>query len=223
MAASGWKVRLAAAPAELTSERWTSNAVEITASSAEQLRANLHPVLHHLRRVLGGAAWVVHEGGVYRFDRTRGHDFDVEAFERLVAEGAAAAGDPERAAAALSRAVELYGGDFLEQDPPAGDWHLERQDALRRRHLGALAARGAAYEALGRWPDARDAWRALVARDDLNEAAYRALMRCHERLGERREALRVYERLVGVLRDELHAEPGAETLEVVERLRGAAV
>jgi LuxR family transcriptional regulator, maltose regulon positive regulatory protein len=181
-------------------------------------------VLHHLRRVLGGAAWVVHEGGVYRFDRAGDHAFDAETFERLVAEGVAAVDDdPARAAGVLARGVALYGGDFLEQDPPAGDWHLERQDALRRRYREALAALGAACETLARWPEARDAWRALVARDDLNERAYRALMRCHERLGERREALRVYERLVAVLRDELDAAPAPETREAAERLRGAAV
>ena len=192
-------------------------------ASTEQLRSNLHPVLHHLRRVLGGPEWIVHEGGVYRFDRSRDYAYDAEEMERLMTLAAAAKGDRSAAAAHLSQAVALYGGDFLEQDPPAGDWHIDRQDALRRRYLEALNALGATCVKLGRWLDAADAWRRLIARDDLNEAAYRELMCCHEKLGERGEALRVYERLSAVLRDELDAEPEPATSTVLERVQGGFV
>jgi DNA-binding SARP family transcriptional activator len=58
------------------------------------------------------------------------------------------------------------------------------------------------------------------SRDDVNEAAYRELMRCHERLGERRDAVRVYERLASVLRDELDTEPEAETTTLLDRIQG---
>jgi DNA-binding SARP family transcriptional activator len=188
--------------------------------SAEQLRSNLHPVLHHLRRVLGDADWVVHEGGVYRFDRSRDYLFDVEEFERLFAAARAAKGDREAAVAALTRAVELYGGDFLEQDPPTGDWHIERQDVLRRHYEDALGALAATNMALERWREAAEVWRRLIARDDVNESAYRELMRCHERLGERRDAVGVYERLARVLRDELDADPEPETTALLDRIQG---
>jgi DNA-binding SARP family transcriptional activator len=190
--------------------------------STEQLRTNLHPVLHHLRRVLGGAEWVMHDGGVYRFDRTRDYSFDVEEMDRLIVEAASAKDDREAAAVALARATALYEGDFLEQDPPAGDWHLDRQGTVRRRYLEALSALGATHMAAGRWRDAEDAWRQLIARDDLNEAAYRNLMECYERMGDRREALRVFERLTAVLREELDDEPGPETVAIAERLQGGA-
>ena len=190
--------------------------------STEQLRTNLHPVLHHLRRVLGGAEWVIHEGGVYRFDRTRDYSFDVEEMDRLIAEAASATDDCQAAAVALARAAALYEGDFLEQDPPAGDWHLDRQGTVRRRYLEALSALGTTYMAAGRWRDAEDAWRQLIARDNLNEAAYRKLMQCYEHMGERREALRVFERLTAVLREELDDDPDPETIAVVERLQGGS-
>jgi DNA-binding SARP family transcriptional activator len=189
-------------------------------ASTEQLRSNLHPVLHHLRRVLGGPEWIVHEGGVYRFDRSRDHVFDAEEMERLLTLAAAAKSDRSAAAANLARAVTLYRGDFLEQDPPAGDWHIDRQDALRRRYLEALNALGATCMKLSQWREAADAWRLLIARDDLNETAYRELMCCHERLAERGEALRVYEHLTAVLRDELDAEPEPATLAVLQRIQG---
>jgi DNA-binding SARP family transcriptional activator len=186
--------------------------------SAEQLRANLHPVLHHLRRVLGGPEWIVHEAGVYRFDRSRDFRFDVDELEALTASAGSIRHDRQAVKTDLARLVELYQGDFLEQDPPAGDWHLDRQDVLRRRYLETLAAFGDACMSLGLWRDAEDAWRRLIERDNLNETAYRMLMRCYEQLGARREALRVYERLVAVLRDELDAEPDPETLAVLDRM-----
>ena len=186
--------------------------------SADQLRTNLHPVLHHLRRVLGGPEWIVHEAGVYRFDRARDYRFDVDELEALTRSAGSMKSDRNAVTAGLARLIELYQGDLLEQDPPAGDWHLDRQDALRRRYLDTLATFGNAGMALGLWRDAEDAWRRLIARDNLNEVAYRMLMRCYEQLGERREALRVYERLVAVLRDELDAEPDPETLAVMDRM-----
>jgi DNA-binding SARP family transcriptional activator len=192
-------------------------------ASTEQLRSNLHPVLHHLRRVLGGPEWIIHEGGVYRFDRSRDYVFDAEEMERLVASVAPVKGDEASVADALSKATALYGGDFLEQDPPAGDWHIERQDALRRLYESALESLGKANMALERWAEAADAWRRLIARDDLNERAYRKLMRCHERLGERREAVRLYERLTAALREELHSEPEPETQRLFERIQGGVV
>ena len=171
--------------------------------STEQLRSNLHPVLHHLRRVLGGPEWIVHEAGVYRFDRTRDYRFDVDVLEELIASVGAIRTDRDSVVAALAKLVDLYRGDFLEQDPPAGDWHVDRQGLLRRRYLETLATLGHACMALGQWRHAEDAWRQLIARDSVNETAYRMLTRCLEELGERREARHILERLVTALRDEL--------------------
>jgi hypothetical protein len=52
--------------------------------------------------------------------------------------------------------------------------------------------------ALERWLRQRTHGAGSSLRDPLNEVAYRKLMRCHERLGERREAVRLYERLTTV-------------------------
>jgi two-component SAPR family response regulator len=190
-------------------------------ASAEQLRSALHPVLHHLRRVLGDHGAVVHDGGVYRFAAPR-YEFDADAMERHLADAARAGADREAAAAALARAVALYGGDFLEQDPPAGDWHVARQDALRRRHDEALGRLGALCLELGRHAEAADAFGRLLARDPLDEAAARGLMRARAGAGDRREVARAYRRLADALRAELGAEPDAETTALFERLQGGA-
>ena len=188
--------------------------------STEQLRTNLHPVLHHLRRVLGGPEWIVHEAGVYRFDRARDYRFDVEELDALITRVPSIAGDPDAVMPVLALLANLYRGDFLEQDPPSGDWHLDRQGTLRRRYLEALARLGNACMAHRRWRDAEEAWRQLIARDEMDETGYRMVMRCCEELGDRREGVRMYERLVTVLRRQLDAEPDDETVALAGRLQG---
>jgi DNA-binding SARP family transcriptional activator len=67
---------------------------------------------------------------------------------------------------------------------------------------------------------AAEAYRRLLARDDLHEDAVRALMECHVELGERAQALRVYQRFAERLMKELDAEPDDETTELFERIKG---
>jgi len=71
----------------------------------------------------------------------------------------------------------------------------------------------------GRNAKAADAYRRLLARDDLNEDATRALMRCYAKAGERAQALRLYQRFTEKLRKELDAEPEKETQELIEQIR----
>ena len=61
----------------------------------------------------------------------------------------------------------------------------------------------------------------MIAVDELSEEAHRQLMLCLARSGDRVEALRQYERLAGMLRKDLDAEPEGETRALVDRLRRA--
>jgi len=68
------------------------------------------------------------------------------------------------------------------------------------------------------WTDAADAWRRLVARDELDERAYRGLMTCHARLGERSQVQQLYQRMERLLQKELEAKPAPETVQLYKRL-----
>ena len=72
----------------------------------------------------------------------------------------------------------------------------------------------------GRNAKAADAYRRVLARDDLNEDATRALMQCYAKAGERAQALRLYQRFSERLRKELDAEPEEETQELIEEIKG---
>jgi DNA-binding SARP family transcriptional activator len=69
-----------------------------------------------------------------------------------------------------------------------------------------------------RWPEAADAWRRLVARDELDERAYRGLMTCHARLGERSQVQQLYQRMERLLERQLEAKPQPETTQLYRRL-----
>lgn len=193
-------------------------------ASAVQLRRTFHVTLHHLRRALGGPGWIVYKGGRYAFDRSLDYWFDVEAFEKGLAEARRLRSEaPALAIRHLEEAVGLYGGDFLE-DFADYEWASARQEELRRTCQEALIDLGGLLFDEGRYAEAADAYRRIIARDNLLEAAHRGLMRCYARLGERGQALKQYESLAEVLREELGSSPAPETKTLLEQLsRGEEV
>ena len=187
--------------------------------SRQQLGNALHTALRELRRALGDAGWVQYSDGHYRFDRSRPHECDVTAFEdALVA--ARRARPAEAALPELQRAIAAYGGDFLD-GMATGEWALVRRDELRRAFESALLATGRLQAAAGRHQAAAAAFRRAVAHEPLNESAHRELMNCWVRLGETARAVRHYEELAGVLRDQVGVAPAAETEALYRRLLAA--
>ena len=187
--------------------------------SRQQLGNALHTALRELRRAIGDPGWVQYADGHYRFDRSRPHECDVTTFEdALVA--ARRARPSEAALPELQRAVAAYGGDFLD-GMATGEWALVRRDELRRAFESALLATGRMQAAAGRHQAAAAAFRKAVAHEPLNESAHRELMTCWARLGETARAVRHYEDLVGVLREQVGVAPAAETEALYRRLLAA--
>jgi predicted ATPase/DNA-binding SARP family transcriptional activator len=184
--------------------------------SRQQLGNALHTALRELRRALGDPSWVVYADGRYRFDRSRPHECDVTAFEDALA-AARRARPAEAALPDLQRAIAAYGGDFLD-GMSAGEWALVRRDELRRAFESALLATGRLQTAAGRHQAAAAAFRRAVAHEPLNESAHRELMASWARLGETARAVRHYEELVTLLRDQVGVPPAAETTALYQRL-----
>jgi predicted ATPase/DNA-binding SARP family transcriptional activator len=184
--------------------------------SRQQLGNALHTALRELRRALGDPGWVVYSDGRYRFDRSRPHECDVTAFEDALA-AARRARPAEAALPDLQRAIAVYGGDFLD-GMSAGEWALVRRDELRRAFESALLATGRLQAAAGRHQAAAAAFRRAVAHEPLNESAHRELMSSWARLGETARAVRHYEDLVTLLRDQVGVPPAAETTALYQRL-----
>jgi predicted ATPase/DNA-binding SARP family transcriptional activator len=186
----------------------------------KQLGNALHTALRELRRALGDPEWVVYSAGRYSFNRSRPHDCDVDTFEAALA----AASRVRPAAAALpdlQRAAAAYGGDFLA-GMSVGEWAHARRDELRRRFESALLAAGRLLAAAGRHQAAVTAFRRAIEHEPLNESAHRELMTSWEQLGETARAVRHYEELATLLREQVGVPPAEETTALYERLTGRA-
>ena len=192
-------------------------------ASPTQLRNNFHVTLHRLRKALGNAEWVQLTGDRYRIDPQAVAGFDVVEFEQEVTSARLALKrQQEGAAQRLEQAVARYRGDFLDGEP-VGDWHLEYRDRLQRIYVDSLMELGSGLLREERHDRAAEAYRRVLARDELHEDALVALMRCHAGLGERSQALRAYKRFADRLKQELAAEPGREAARFYERLQQGPV
>ncbi len=158
--------------------------------------ANLRKALHFARLATGDEHAVVNERGVLVLWPDARVETDVERFE-AAAQRALDGGDEAfcRAAAAS------YRGDLLPDDLYES-WAVESRGRLRRRYLDVLRA-GAL-------------WDRLFEEDATDEQAARALMRAHLDAGERREAIRHFERLREALRDHLGVGPDRATVALYE-------
>jgi DNA-binding SARP family transcriptional activator len=157
--------------------------------------------VHELRDQLepGGAlqppsSFVLATRGGYALDR-RHVWIDADAFEALVTEGCAVAGRDDDAARDLIReGVELYGGDFLADEPYA-EWVLHERNRLR--DLVASGLRTLA-EIETRHDDLPAATATLVRLSELEPFdidVHRELFSLLLRRGRRSETLRRYETL----------------------------
>jgi DNA-binding SARP family transcriptional activator len=176
-----------------------------------------------LRAALGAAAIVGGRAGYRVGDEV---SVDVDEAEALVseAERRGGAGQPALARTAAQGALALLSAGRVLEDEPGAEWALELQRAVDRL---ARRARVAAWRAEADAGDHRAALphpEAAVDADALDEEAHRAVILSYHRLGEQGEALRAYERLRTILRDELGADPGPATEALFGAvLRGEAV
>ncbi len=182
---------------------------------------NLRATVHRLRAVLDepGAmtSYVRSEGSALILDpqwaepnprdpKGSGRDWlDADAFARA-ARLALAGGD----IAAGRAALDLYGGEYLPDDPYE-DWAAVRREELRQQYHALLLHLARLSADAGDTAEAVRCLRLLLAADPCHEPATRLLMRLLAGQGERVEALRIYEVLVRALRDDLDVVPTPET------------
>ena len=125
-------------------------------------------------------------------------------------------------ASECDRALELYGGDLLEEDRYE-PWAAPRREQLKRLYERLLAHVGQLNEAHGRVEESLERWRKLLTVDPANEDAHRQLMRLYARTGSRHQALQQFEHCKEIIRRELDAEPEPATLELYNRILSGKV
>jgi DNA-binding SARP family transcriptional activator len=180
--------------------------------------ASLSALLSRVRDAVGSARL---EGrSELRLLLGTGADVDVERATVAVhrAESAVALGHWSEAASPALAARVISDRPFLAglDAPWVDDWRRQLEEV----QLRALQAYGVAMLALGgpELPAAERAAAHLIRKAPLRETGYRLMMETKAAAGNCAEALRVYDQLAHLLREELGAGPSPETRVVYERL-----
>jgi DNA-binding SARP family transcriptional activator len=175
---------------ELAEAFWPAGAK----AALHNVRYFVHVVRNSLepkRARRGPSSFIVAENGGYRLDTTR-VEIDADRFESLVAEGLAAAvrGDAG-ASAPLGRAADLYGGEFLAEEPYA-EWALAERDRLRSLATEALRTLAGLQAAGGQLDSAAASLKRLAEMDPFDVGVQRVLLSLAIRRGRHSEAKRRY-------------------------------
>lgn len=193
----------------------------------DKIERNFHPTLSHLRRTLTSAWSAVRADpapppllwaqGTYRLNPEVAWWVDTAELDRLFEAGRSVR--EERPAAAIelwSRAAGLYRGPFLSGVYDA--WVEAPRERYQRRFLDLLRSLGNLLAEQDRLTEAVDTYRRVLIEDPLRERVHLALMRIYSRQGRRDLVRRQYDRLTGLLTDELGVDPLPQTTEEYHRL-----
>jgi SARP family transcriptional regulator, regulator of embCAB operon len=180
--------------------------------------ATLRTLVSKLRRALGTET--LGRGGAYRLSLPADVQVDLEAALDAIhrAETAVAAGDWKRAWGPSQVALFTSRRGFLDEE--GASWVERQRQELAEMELRALESYAASCLGLGgiELPAAERTARRLVEREPYRESGHRILMRALAAGGNVADALRAYDRLSSLLREELGVDPGPQTKEVHREL-----
>lgn len=185
-------------------------------SAANSLRVGLH----HARRGLEAAGAppntaLVRDGDAILLGYPSETWVDVDAFADGVIR-AWQSSDP----AVVARAIALYGGDLLPDDPYE-DWAASRRESLRTSYLALLTRQAGLHEERRDFARAIAAYERVLAAEPLDEGAHVSLMRLYAAIGHRELSLRQYARLSELLDKELGSTPDRVVRDLANAIREA--
>jgi DNA-binding SARP family transcriptional activator len=121
--------------------------------------------------------------------------------------GEAVAGDAYRHG---EKALELYQGCFLPGESGEA-WTAAYRERLRNRYLRLVLQQGLYLEESAQWRQAAEVFQRGLETDELAEEFYQHLMVCCRKLGQKAEAIRVYDTCRAVLSSALGIAPSQQT------------
>jgi DNA-binding SARP family transcriptional activator len=171
----------------------------------------LYQVLEPERDPGSESAFIFRDGTTYALRPNADIWVDSEEFLRLTHPTGKA--DPGQ----LQKAIELYRGDYLPESLYEA-WLAEERERLATSFLESADRLSEVLIAQEKYADVIDLSQRVLARDTCWERAYRHLMLAYERLGDRGQVGRTYQRCAQALRAELDVSPSPETQELYEKL-----
>jgi DNA-binding SARP family transcriptional activator len=175
-------------------------------------RSNLNTILYRLRRILGEEnQYFLTDSESVRLNNSL-CTVDADDFCKLVQLGddEKHKGNLNAAINAYLKAKSIYRGDFLAKDLYFDDIR-DAREALRAEYLQLLLKSVKIQLETGRYHQALEINKELLAQDRLCEAGYRLLMICCALVGNRSEIPRIYNRLEERLLRSFNVSPDPQT------------
>lgn len=171
----------------------------------------LYQVLEPEREPGSESAFIFRDGTTYALRPNADIWLDAEKFLDLLKQA------NKRDASLLQKGLDLYRGDFLPEALYEA-WVAEEREHLASAFLESADRLTEIFIAGEQYAEAIDLSQHILSRDKCWERAYRHLMLAYDRLGDRGQVGRTYQRCELALRDELNVSPSPETQELYEKL-----
>lgn len=129
--------------------------------------------------------------------------------------------DQQKLITQVNELISLYHGPYLgnEDEQP---WFLSYRERLHSKFQRTILAAGTYLEKHGNCDLAIEIYENGLEIDDLSERSYLNLMRCYCRLGQKSEAMKVYQRCKGILMAHLGIAPSSETSAYYQSIKNCA-
>ncbi|MGA2938961.1 MAG: AAA family ATPase [Syntrophobacteraceae bacterium] len=192
-------------------------------ASPDKGKHNFKTVLYRLRKVLGHPAesrspYISFERNTVSLNRSLVR-LDIDEFLYLCKRAGRAeqAGDIKSSINLGNSAIELYKGDYLEDDLYT-PWTMLKREETRVLYVDVLRRTASLYERQGNSRKAIEIYKLLRRADPVVEEAYRKLMLLYSNIGMRTEAIRVYDECKRSLSRELDVDPDELTTSIYRRI-----
>ena len=127
--------------------------------------------------------------------------------------------DPTLAIPHYKKAVALYLGGYL-QEYPYEEWADEERNRLKMSYLRVATRLGELLLQAEAWTDVIRLGEKVLQQDNCQENTYLQMMKAYQALGQRPEAIRLYQQCADNLQNELAVKPGAAIMQLYASLNG---
>jgi DNA-binding SARP family transcriptional activator len=199
---------------QITESLWPELDPEVAQRDFKIAYSTLNRVLEPARDRNTPAAFLLRDDTLYGLRPEADIWSDVEEVDRLITQGDKLfETDVEAALPHYRRALALYQGHYL-QELPYAEWCTEERERLLSLTLRTADRLARTLVAKGSWEEAIEVCQTILSHDDCWEQAYRLMMTAYDRLGNRVQALRTYQRCQERLQNELGVRPSPATVEL---------
>ena len=190
----------------------------------EMYTHNLHTTIYNLRRSLSAKenerSVICYSNGLYWFNAAHNCYIDIFKFNNLAKQAVELETlDPAAALKVYKQAINIYRGDFLEEDMYE-DWTTSIRDTLRGQYI-EMTTRAAQLwvQCHQNYREAIRICREALSYDDTVERLHQTVIRCYLAKGRNADAMVQYKACEKALMGGLGLSPSEETCRLVETIK----